>query len=57
MVIYKEIAVVDDDADIVDFNGANATDSFNFKTKITGQTDDNGSIDNVEIIGSIKIPK
>ena len=57
MVIYKEIAVVDDDADIVDFNGVNATDSFNFKTKITGQTDDNGSIDNVEIIGSIKIPK
>ena len=57
MVIYKEIAVVDDDADIVDFNGANATDSFTFKTKITGQTDDNGSMDNVEIIGSIKIPK
>ena len=53
----KEIPAVDDDGDIVDFNGANATDLFNFKTKITGQTDDNGSIDNVEIIGSIKIPK
>ena len=34
----KEIPAVNDDGDIVDFNGANATDSFNFKTKITGQT-------------------
>ena len=34
----KEIPAVDDDGDIVDFNGANATDSFNFKTKITDQT-------------------
>ena len=32
----KEIPAVNDDGDIVDFNGANATDSFNFKTKITG---------------------
>ena len=35
---------------VVDFNGANATDSFNFKAKITGQTNDNGRIDNVELI-------
>ena len=34
---------------IVGFNGANATDSFNFKTKITGQTNNNGII-NVEIM-------
>ena len=34
----KEITVKNDDGDIIDFNGANATDSFNFKTKITGQT-------------------
>ena len=34
----KEIPVVNNAGDIVDFNGANATDSFNFKTKITGQT-------------------
>ena len=27
---------VNDDRNIIDFNGANATDSFNFKTKITG---------------------
>ena len=45
----KEIPAVNDDGDIVDFNGANATDSFNFKAKITGQTDDDGEINNVEI--------
>ena len=35
---------------IVDFNGANTTDSFNFKTKIAGQTDNDGEINNVEIM-------
>ena len=43
----KEIPAVNDNGNIVDFNGANATDSFNFKTKITGQTaanNDNGNI-------------
>ena len=50
----KEIPAVNDDGDIVDFNGANATDSFNFKTKITGQTDNNGRIDNVEIMVPLK---
>ena len=34
----KEIPVVDNEGNVIDFNGANATDSFNFKTKITGQT-------------------
>ena len=34
----KEIQAINNDGNIVDFNGANATDSFNFKTKITGQT-------------------
>ena len=34
----KEIPAVDNDGDIVDFNGANASDSFNFKSKIAGQT-------------------
>ena len=38
----KEIPAVDNDGDIADFNGANATDSFNFKTKITGQTNTDG---------------
>ena len=49
----KEIPAVDDDGDIVDFNGANATDSFNFKTKITGQTNNDGRID-VEIFKILK---
>ena len=50
----KEIPAVNDDGDIVDFNGANATDSFNFKAKITGQTDDDGEINNVEIMFPLK---
>ena len=51
---------MDDNGDIVDFNGANATDSFNFKTKITDQTADNnnkGNIAgrvNIEIMVSLK---
>ena len=36
--------------DIVDFNGANATDTSNLKEKITGQTGYNERIDNVQII-------
>ena len=43
-------AVNNNNSNIVDFNGANATDSFNFKAKITGQSDDDGEIDKVEII-------
>ena len=50
----KEIPAVNNDGNIVDFNGANATDSFNFKTKITGQTDNNGRIDNVEVMVQLK---
>ena len=50
----KDIPAVNDNGAIVDFNGANATDSFNFKTKITGQTDNNGRIDNVEIMVPLK---
>ena len=34
----KEIAAVNNEGNINDFNGANATDSFDFKNKITGQT-------------------
>ena len=43
----KDIPAVNNAGDIVDFNGANATDSFNFKTKITGQTvfdNNNGNV-------------
>ena len=50
----KEIPVVNDAGDVADFNGANATDSFNFKTKITGQTDDDGEIKNVQIMFPLK---
>ena len=49
----KEITAVNNDGNIVDFNGANATDSFNFKTKITGQTNNDGRI-NVEIMVPLK---
>ena len=49
----KEIPAVNNDGDIVDFNGANATDSFNFKTKITRQTNNDG-IMNVEIMVPLK---
>ena len=50
----KDIPAVNNDGNIVDFNGANATDSFNFKTKITGKTDNNRRIDNVEIMVPLK---
>ena len=49
----KEIPAVDDDGDIADFNGANVTNSFKFKTKITGQTNNDGII-NVEILVPLK---
>ena len=43
----KEIPAVNDNGDIVDFNGVNATDSFNFKTKTTGQTVANNNNGNI----------
>ena len=49
----NEIPDVNNAGDIVDFNGANATDSFNFKTKITGQSDNDRTI-NVEIMLLLK---
>ena len=49
----KDISAVSNNYIIVGFKGANATDSFNFKTKITGQTDNNGKI-NVEIMVQLK---
>ena len=49
----KEIPAANNADNIVDFNGANATDSFNFKTKITGQTNNDG-IYNVEIVVPLK---
>ena len=49
----KDIPAVNNNGAIVGFNGANATDSFNFKTKITGQTNNDGRID-VEIMVPLK---
>ena len=43
----KDIPAVNNDGDIVYFDGANATDSFNFKRKITGQTADNNNDGNI----------
>ena len=57
---FKEIPVVNNAGNIVDCNGANTTDSFIFKTKITGQTaadNNNGNIAgrvDVEIMVSLK---
>ena len=50
---WKDIPSVNNDGNIFDFNGANATNSFNFKTKITGQTNDNGEI-KIEIMVPLK---
>ena len=40
---YKDIPAVYNDGNIVEFNGGNATDPFNFKVKITGETGNNGT--------------
>ena len=48
----KDIPAVNNDGDIVIFNGANDTDSLNFKSEIIGKTNDDGDIENVDI----KIP-
>ena len=50
----KDIAAVNNNGGIVNFNEANATNLFNFKAKIAGQTDDDGEIDNVEIMVPLK---
>ena len=50
----KDIPAVDDDGYIVFFNGANDTDSLNFKSNIIGKTNNDGDIENVEIIIPLK---
>ena len=49
----KEITAINDDGAIVDFNGANATDSFNLKTKITSQSAANNN--NANIAGRVDV--
>ena len=46
----KDIPAVNNNGDIVDFTATNTTHSFRFKIKIAGQTDNNGRIDNAEIM-------
>ena len=43
----QEIPAVDDNCGIINFNCANKTDSFNFKTKITGKTAANNNDGNI----------
>ena len=50
---FKDRLAVNNNGEIVEFNEANATDSFNFKAKITGQTGDNGTKE-VEIMVPLK---
>ena len=49
----KYIPAVNNNGDIVEFNRASATDSFNFKANITVQTGDNGTKE-VEIMVPLK---
>ena len=49
----KEIPAVNNTGNIIDFDGTNVTDSFNFKAKITGKTNDDDRA-NVEIMVPLK---
>ena len=53
----KDMQAGNNNCNIVKFNEANATDSFSFEAKTTGQTDHGGEINNAESNGSIKIFK
>ena len=50
----KDIPAVNNNGNIINFKGANDTDSFNYKSRIKGQTNDDGEIDNVEIMVPLK---
>ena len=50
----KQIPAINNDGDIINFNGANATDSLNFKSNIIPTTDDDGDIENIEIMVPLK---
>ena len=50
----KDIPAVDNDGNIIIFNGINDTDSFSFKSNIIGKTDHDGDIGNVEIMIPLK---
>ena len=50
----KDIPAVNNNGSIANFNGDSDTDSFNFKAKITGETNDAGEISDVEIMVPLK---
>ena len=52
----KDIPAVNNAVDIIDSSAANTTDLFRFKTKITGQTNNDGEINGVEIMVPLKYP-
>ena len=54
MATLKDIWAGNNAWDNVIFNGANATDSFSFKAKITGKTNNDGDKENVEIMVALK---
>ena len=51
---YKDIPAVNNAGNIVDFTAINTTDSFKIKTKITGQTNNDGEINSVEKLAPLK---
>ena len=50
----KEILAVNNAGNTIDFTNTNTTDSFKFKTIITGQTNDDGKINGIEIMVPLK---
>ena len=50
----KHIPTVNYNGDIAEFNWTNATDSLNFKAKVTDQTGNYVRIDDVEIMVPLK---
>ena len=50
----KEILAVNNAGNIIDFTNTNTTDSFKFKTIMTGQTNDDGKINGIEIMVPLK---
>ena len=50
----KDIPAVNNNDNIIIFNGTTDTDSFNFKPKIIGRTNDDGNVENVEIMIPLK---
>ena len=50
----KNTPTVNNVGNIVDFSATNTTDVFKFKSKITGQTNNDGEINNVEIMVPLK---